>query len=33
MLAGVLHGVLQGSNVDYKPVHLGVWVGKRMKNA
>lgn len=33
VLAEVLHGVLQGSNTDYKLVHLGVWVGKRMKNA
>lgn len=33
MLAEVLHGVLQGSNVDYELVHLGVWVGKCMKNA
>lgn len=33
MLAEVLRGVLQGSNIDYKLVHLGAWVGKCMKNA
>lgn len=33
MLAEVLRGVLQDSNIDYKLVHLGAWVGKCMKNA